>query len=106
MTTNSPASMRAADSMTSTFFGFTVAFSTSESSCVRGRALRRAALSAFFRYSGPNHTWFQDGYAPSNTDFTSADLPEPDSPRTTVTGRSEEHTSELQSLMRISYAVF
>src|SRR3546814_6792621 len=24
----------------------------------------------------------------------------------TVTGRSEEHTSELQSLMRISYAVF
>src|SRR3546814_1775100 len=29
----------------------------------------------------------------------------PDSPRTT-TCRSEEHTSELQSLMRISYAVF
>src|SRR3546814_7801878 len=28
---------------------------------------------------------------------------EPDHP---VTGRSEEHTSELQSLMRISYAVF
>src|SRR3546814_4359390 len=28
-------------------------------------------------------------------------------PRTTVDiGRSEEHTSELQSLMRISYAVF
>src|SRR3546814_5423900 len=25
---------------------------------------------------------------------------------TTVDGRSEEHTSELQSLMRISYAVF
>src|SRR3546814_2487084 len=25
---------------------------------------------------------------------------------TTVTARSEEHTSELQSLMRISYAVF
>src|SRR3546814_2698518 len=25
---------------------------------------------------------------------------------TTVVGRSEEHTSELQSLMRISYAVF
>src|SRR3546814_5974379 len=24
----------------------------------------------------------------------------------TITGRSEEHTSELQSLMRISYAVF
>src|SRR3546814_5549522 len=26
--------------------------------------------------------------------------------RTTAPGRSEEHTSELQSLMRISYAVF
>src|SRR3546814_9857286 len=25
---------------------------------------------------------------------------------TAITGRSEEHTSELQSLMRISYAVF
>ncbi|MNH00519.1 hypothetical protein D3C79_597140 [compost metagenome] len=71
--------------MTSTFFGFTVALSTSESSCIRGRALRRAALSAIFRYSGPNHTWLQDGYAPSNIDLTSADLPEPDSPKTTVT---------------------
>src|SRR3546814_4163801 len=28
------------------------------------------------------------------------------SPRATATPRSEEHTSELQSLMRISYAVF
>src|SRR3546814_9501141 len=28
------------------------------------------------------------------------------SPRATWRGRSEEHTSELQSLMRISYAVF
>src|SRR3546814_1874610 len=27
-------------------------------------------------------------------------------PRTTIAVRSEEHTSELQSLMRISYAVF
>src|SRR3546814_17842542 len=27
-------------------------------------------------------------------------------PRTTLAERSEEHTSELQSLMRISYAVF
>src|SRR3546814_8389712 len=29
-----------------------------------------------------------------------------DNPNVTVVGRSEEHTSELQSLMRISYAVF
>src|SRR3546814_2091069 len=40
------------------------------------------------------------------------DLPQPDSPTRPTTSpaptvrRSEEHTSELQSLMRISYAVF
>src|SRR3546814_4585834 len=45
-------------------------------------------------------------------DLVVADLdvagPQPDSSdaRTTRQGRSEEHTSELQSLMRISYAVF
>src|SRR3546814_10486353 len=31
---------------------------------------------------------------------------EPVDPRLSFLGRSEEHTSELQSLMRISYAVF
>src|SRR3546814_6576513 len=31
---------------------------------------------------------------------------EPRMPVTTIVSRSEEHTSELQSLMRISYAVF
>src|SRR3546814_10627549 len=31
---------------------------------------------------------------------------EPRAPRTLAVERSEEHTSELQSLMRISYAVF
>src|SRR3546814_3899361 len=38
-------------------------------------------------------------------DFPTA-FPMPLSPMLTVAGRSEEHTSELQSLMRISYAVF
>src|SRR3546814_9836493 len=33
-------------------------------------------------------------------------LPEPMPRRLTEAARSEEHTSELQSLMRISYAVF
>src|SRR3546814_989467 len=37
-------------------------------------------------------------------DQISRDLRKPSS--TPTTGRSEEHTSELQSLMRISYAVF
>src|SRR3546814_9413149 len=31
---------------------------------------------------------------------------QPQAPSTPATDRSEEHTSELQSLMRISYAVF
>src|SRR3546814_1774410 len=34
------------------------------------------------------------------------DFPTRDGRRVMVTARSEEHTSELQSLMRISYAVF
>src|SRR3546814_1255131 len=33
-------------------------------------------------------------------------VPTNDNPTTTTLRRSEEHTSELQSLMRISYAVF
>src|SRR3546814_3930573 len=33
-------------------------------------------------------------------------LPNPSGHRTQLDGRSEEHTSELQSLMRTSYAVF
>src|SRR3546814_8195188 len=35
-----------------------------------------------------------------------AGWPDPRSERGKMIGRSEEHTSELQSLMRISYAVF
>src|SRR3546814_8123474 len=35
-----------------------------------------------------------------------AACPSPFHPRASAEGRSEEHTSELQSLMRISYAVF
>src|SRR3546814_11326143 len=34
------------------------------------------------------------------------DVPGPDPHAAEILGRSEEHTSELQSLMRISYAVF
>src|SRR3546814_2244586 len=37
---------------------------------------------------------------------SSAILIDPDSTPSTMSARSEEHTSELQSLMRISYAVF
>src|SRR3546814_4438732 len=34
------------------------------------------------------------------------DISEPNTPPLEIVKRSEEHTSELQSLMRISYAVF
>src|SRR3546814_2474553 len=40
------------------------------------------------------------------TDFSIVRAAEPGSLRRCVPLRSEEHTSELQSLMRISYAVF
>src|SRR3546814_1285663 len=40
-----------------------------------------------------------DKFEPANLRFDDADVPD-------VRVRSEEHTSELQSLMRISYAVF
>src|SRR3546814_2787020 len=40
---------------------------------------------------------FMERYAPSAKDLASRDV---------VSRRSEEHTSELQALMRISYAVF
>src|SRR3546814_6020190 len=39
-------------------------------------------------------------------DIFARGTPERPRTRTTTTYRSEEHTSELQSLMRISYAVF
>src|SRR3546814_8702525 len=40
------------------------------------------------------------------TNQPSHDLPAAEQRRSERQGRSEEHTSELQSLMRISYAVF
>src|SRR3546814_9737049 len=45
---------------------------------------------------------------PANHFHVKTDIPKPSEPPEAVGhgGRSEEHTSELQSLMRISYAVF
>src|SRR3546814_10711807 len=48
-------------------------------------------------------------YAPGDRVVTLAPNPTAHlvtSPQLTVTGRSEEHTSDIQTLMRISYAVF
>src|SRR3546814_4987476 len=44
--------------------------------------------------------------APRLASSCAVQRPMPEPPPVTMTVRSEEHTSELQSLMRISYAVF
>src|SRR3546814_9811006 len=46
----------------------------------------------------PEHAWDWIGWAEFSWPFNFSGTP--------VASRSEEHTSELQSLMRISYAVF
>src|SRR3546814_5309387 len=55
------------------------------------------------------HTWRKDlSGQPSRKVFFSCPVAEtwPSGVLSTISSRSEEHTSELQSLMRISYAVF
>src|SRR3546814_5651100 len=46
------------------------------------------------------------GVANSAPKEPTSEKPQSSASRMTMLGRSEEHTSELQSLMRISYAVF
>src|SRR3546814_2883929 len=46
------------------------------------------------------------GQAPDHADFQLPPALQPVVKAAFTTGRSDEHTSELQSLMRISYAVF
>src|SRR3546814_2921637 len=65
---------------TDTLFPYTTLFRSKEPRCQRIAALGRQA------------SWVSRGW--------------PLSPRSSSKWRSEEHTSELQSLMRISYAVF
>src|SRR3546814_5506063 len=67
-------------------------------------AWAKAYGDAFAPFDGPMDHWQETyWYAPANM-LLDAGLVMPDAQR--GTGRSEEHTSELQSLMRISYAVF
>src|SRR3546814_1805432 len=76
---------------TDTLFPYTTLFRSSP-------WLSRVTSSPSMRMTPPN--------PPSSrpTACNSVDLPEPEGPSSAT--RSEEHTSELQSLMRISYAVF
>src|SRR3546814_5492336 len=67
--------------------------------CAGGMVLlddRRQRLFAFNRTADAIWRLWDDGLAPDEIAALLAD----------AHGRSEEHTSELQSLMRISYAVF
>src|SRR3546814_2466723 len=57
--------------------------------------LFRSKLSAMSSKLSPNTSWSRNAARSSGDSRSSASI-----------NRSEEHTSELQSLMRISYAVF
>src|SRR3546814_7594596 len=54
---------------------------------------------------GPNYQWLSN-LSEFEGNAYSVQLDEKEIPGILEKGRSEEHTSELQSLMRISYAVF
>src|SRR3546814_4338914 len=68
-----------------------------------GQPKRKTALPQ--EYSAQIHDW--DLTLAAAAELTKAGLAADSRPTTgTLSRRSEEHTSELQSLMRISYAVF
>src|SRR3546814_5619536 len=74
------------------------------SSDLPGCRPRTAGSRARQNWSGPrSHGWKPADPGRNSAGSGSAGRGPPPSPRT---DRSEEHTSELQSLMRISYAVF
>src|SRR3546814_9466350 len=75
------------------FRSWLLASGSRKSTCLpwRSAAMRSRMRCENFESLNPANTWWQKNYnLYANVD----------------TGRSEEHTSELQSLMRISYAVF
>src|SRR3546814_7435845 len=74
---------------TDTLFPYTTLFRSGSVAC-RRRCGRLQLVAGYLEFRG----WRRSGLTP-NRPFASEGLP-----------RSEEHTSELQSLMRISYAVF
>src|SRR3546814_5003234 len=79
---------------TDTLFPYTTLFRSDVSS-------PRNALHLGQTLGGPiRHLWLEDSYHMITIDRERGQLAEE------TASRSEEHTSELQSLMRISYAVF
>src|SRR3546814_2022842 len=96
--------------LTDTLFPYTTLFRSAlwpaEAGRARPRAGRRAVPAAARRADGGHESRGEAGYVPLHSRrerrVRHHDLPD----RTRHGRRSEEHTSELQSLMRISYAVF
>src|SRR3546814_5695110 len=86
---------------TDTLFPYTTLFRSAEISRLdlRRRKWRRSARIAI-SFSIRLDAWLRWSSGKCRTPGT------PSPPGAAVTSRSEEHTSELQSLMRISYAVF
>src|SRR3546814_5535122 len=94
---------------TDTLFPYTTLF-RSQAGAVSGRCLASVAHTAgHHAHAGPvcsartryrPHARNAGGHYPATGPDLATDR------ATAVAGRSEEHTSELQSLMRISYAVF
>src|SRR3546814_14973717 len=88
---------------TDTLFPYTTLFRSPRahrSTRPPGRRRRRA------RPAARHHRRLQAGRRGRSTRAERSDRPRPRPWRTRRPPRSEEHTSELQSLMRISYAVF
>src|SRR3546814_3730301 len=87
---------------TDTLFPYTTLFRSAER--VERAPLRGVRLVVALRHAGIAD---QIGFARHPASFTNGRIRRwrQDAPIST-SGRSEEHTSELQSLMRISYAVF
>src|SRR3546814_7458178 len=79
-------------------------FSASSSSTRRGRRNGRSASCTCMTACGP--AWFEEATSADGQHSSPAFDPAPHRRRSGGQRRSEEHTSELQSLMRISYAVF
>src|SRR3546814_4146044 len=84
---------------TDTLFPYTTLFRSCAGNHARSRQSRRPG--------GRRQGWPDPGRGPPRRDHAARRSPDPrDRRRRTAGDRSEEHTSELQSLMRISYAVF
>src|SRR3546814_4842692 len=94
---------------TDTLFPYTTLF-RSQAELWRGRIRRHhkesAARADAFCKAGDRIPHLRDGLQCENILQRLAERPVAELPLRIIIERSEEHTSELQSLMRISYAVF